>query len=176
MTAAHDVIDIGPTRVVGGHHPGSLLKELDLSKAQFLAFLDMAARLKRAKRDGCEARELAGRNFALIFEKASARTRCAFEVAADDQGTHVTYLGPDGSHIGKKESIADTARVLGQMYDGIAFRGFAQSSVAELADRAGVPVWNGLTNEWHPTSKRSLGVASVEGTREPLLNRRIWFT
>lgn len=132
-------------------HPGSLLKELDLTKDEFLALLASAARLKRAKHDGSETQELAGRNFALIFEKASTRTLCAFEVASHDQGAHITYLGPQGSHIGKEESIADTARVLGRMFDGIEFRGFAQASVEELADHAGVPVWNGLTNEWHPT-------------------------
>ncbi len=132
-------------------HPGSLLKELDLTKVEFLAFLATAARLKRAKHGGSETQMLTGRNFALIFEKASTRTLCAFEVAAHDQGAHITYLGPEGSHIGKQESIADTARVLGRMFDGIEFRGFAQASVEELADHAGVPVWNGLTNEWHPT-------------------------
>ena len=132
-------------------HPGSLLKELDLHKAEFLCYLDTAASLKRAKRDGSEAAELAGRNIALVFEKSSTRTRCAFEVAAHDQGAHVTYLGPEGSHIGREESIRDTARVLGRMFDGIEFRGFAQDAVEQLADHAGVPVWNGLTDSWHPT-------------------------
>ena len=137
---------LAPTR-----HSGSLLKELDLDKAQFLALIARAVDLKRAKAEGTERAELAGKNLALIFEKNSTRTRCAFEVAAADQGAHTTYLGPDGSHIGREESIPDTARVLGRMFDGIAFRGFAQATVEQLADYAGVPVWNGLTNEWHPT-------------------------
>ncbi len=132
-------------------HPGSLLKELDLDKGAFLALLDLARDLKHAKTEGTETRTLVGKNIALIFEKASTRTLCAFEVAAYDQGAHVTYLGPSGSHIGSSESIADTAKVLGRMFDGIEFRGFAQSSVEQLADNAGIPVWNGLTTEWHPT-------------------------
>ncbi|MDQ2848096.1 MAG: ornithine carbamoyltransferase [Actinomycetota bacterium] len=136
---------------VATRHPGSLLKELDLSKEQFLGYLESAAALKAAKATGSEVPRLGGKNIALIFEKASTRTRCAFEVAAHDQGAHVTYLGPDGSHIGKEESIPDTARVLGRMFDGIEFRGFAQATVEQLADHAGVPVWNGLTTEWHPT-------------------------
>ena len=132
-------------------HPGSLLKETDLDRKDFLALLDLAMELKRARRDGTEEQELARKDIALIFEKASTRTRCAFEVAAYQQGAHVTYLGPEGSHIGRDESIADTARVLGRMYDGIEFRGFAQATVEELAEFAGVPVWNGLTDQWHPT-------------------------
>jgi ornithine carbamoyltransferase len=132
-------------------HPGSLLKELDLDKEEFLSLLDLARELKNAKAQGTEIPQLAGRNIALIFEKASTRTMCAFEVAAYDQGAHVTYLGPSGSHIGGSESIADTARVLGRMFDGIEFRGFAQASVEQLANHAGIPVWNGLTTEWHPT-------------------------
>jgi ornithine carbamoyltransferase len=132
-------------------HPGSLLKELDLDKKDVLALLDMARSLKKAKAQGTEVPQLVGKNIALIFEKASTRTMCAFEVAAFDQGAHVTYLGPSGSHIGSGESIADTARVLGRMFDGIEFRGFAQASVEQLADHAGIPVWNGLTTEWHPT-------------------------
>ena len=135
-----------PTR-----HPGSLLKEADLDKAQFLTLLARAAQLKQAKTDGTEAPRMTGRNIALVFEKSSTRTRCAFEVAAHDQGAHVTYLGPDGSHIGREESIRDTARVLGRMFDGIEFRGFDQDTVEQLADHAGVPVWNGLTDSWHPT-------------------------
>ena len=130
---------------------GSLLSTLDLDRKQFLALVDLAADLKRARADGTESPRLGGKNIALVFEKASTRTRCAFEVAAHEQGAHVTYLGPDGSHIGREESIADTAQVLGRMFDGIEFRGFAQSTVEELADRAGVPVWNGLTDSWHPT-------------------------
>ncbi len=132
-------------------HPGSLLKELDLTKEQFLHLVARASQLKAAKAAGTETPALTGRNVALIFEKASTRTRCAFEVALHDQGGHVTYLGPEGSHIGKEESIRDTARVLGRMFDGIEFRGFDQATVEELADHAGVPVWNGLTDQWHPT-------------------------
>lgn len=132
-------------------HPGSLLKESDLSKAQFLHLVHQAAALKAAKNSGSERPALTGRNIALVFEKASTRTRCAFEVAAHDQGAHVTYLGPEGSHIGREESTKDTARVLGRMFDGIEFRGFDQDAVEQLADYAGVPVWNGLTDAWHPT-------------------------
>ncbi|TPG31882.1 ornithine carbamoyltransferase [Mycolicibacterium hodleri] len=139
------------TTVTSQRHPGSLLKELDLTKDQFLGLLATAAKLKRGKNGGSETAQLTGKNFALIFEKASTRTLCAFEVAAHDQGAHITYLGPTGSHIGEAETVADTARVLGRMFDGIEFRGFDQASVEELADYAGVPVWNGLTNEWHPT-------------------------
>ena len=156
------------TTVTTNRHPGSLLKELDLTKERFLGFLDLAATLKRAKQDGSESPRLTGTNFALIFEKASTRTRCAFEVAAHDQGAPVTYLGPEGSHIGKEESIADTARVLGRMFDGIAFRGFTQASVEELADDAGVPVWNGLTNEWHPTQMLADILTMTEHHRGPL--------
>jgi ornithine carbamoyltransferase len=132
-------------------HPGSLLKELDLTKAEFEELLDSARRLKADRAAGHERRGLVGKNVALIFEKASTRTRCAFEVAAHQQGAHVTYLGPDGSHIGTEESIPDTARVLGRMFDAIEFRGFDQATVEQLADSAGVPVFNGLTTEWHPT-------------------------
>ena len=130
---------------------GSLLKELDLNKKEVLALLDLARDLKRAKAAGTERPQLVGRNIALIFEKFSTRTRCAFEVAAHDQGAGVTYLGPDGNDIGSTESIRDTARVLGRMFDGIEFRGFAQAGVEQLAEYSGVPVWNGLTTEWHPT-------------------------
>jgi ornithine carbamoyltransferase len=137
--------------MASARHPGSLLKELDLDKKEVLALLDLARELKRAKAQATEQQQLVGRNIALIFEKASTRTRCSFEVAAYDQGAQVTYLGPDGSHIGSSESIPDTARVLGRMFDGIEFRGFAQTSVEQLADFSGVPVWNGLTTEWHPT-------------------------
>ncbi|GAA4950333.1 ornithine carbamoyltransferase [Nonomuraea thailandensis] len=131
--------------------PGSLLTPTGLGRAGFLAMLDLAAEPKEAKRAGRERPALTGRNIALVFEKNSTRTRCAFEVAAYDQGAHVTYLGPSGSHLGKEESVADTARVLGALYDGIEFRGLAQETVEELARHAGVPVWNGLTDEWHPT-------------------------
>ena len=132
-------------------HPGSLLAETDLDRKKFLHLLSLAAELKAAKKRHGERRRLTGMNIALIFEKSSTRTMCAFEVAAFDQGAQVTYLGPSGSHIGRDESIPDTARVLGRMFDGIEFRGFAQATVEELADNAGVPVWNGLTDQWHPT-------------------------
>jgi ornithine carbamoyltransferase len=149
-------------------HPGSLLKTLDLDKKQFLALLQQARALKAAKADGKESQLLRGKNIALIFEKASTRTRCAFEVAAYDQGAHVTYLGPDGSHIGREESIADTGRVLGRMFDGIEFRGFAQGTVEQLADSAGVPVWNGLTDEWHPTQMLADVLTMIEHHDGPL--------
>lgn len=124
---------------------------LDFSPAEILHLLDLSRDLKRAKYAGTERPRLGGKNIALIFEKASTRTRCAFEVAAFDQGAHVTYLGPSGSHLGVKESVRDTARVLGRMYDGIEYRGFAQKTVEELAEFSGVPVWNGLTDLYHPT-------------------------
>ena len=129
----------------------SFLKELDFTPAEFGELLDLAAQLKAAKHSGGETPRLAGKNFALIFEKTSTRTRCAFEVAAYDQGAHVTYLDPSGSQIGHKESIKDTARVLGRFYDGIEYRGSGQDNVEVLGKYAGVPVWNGLTDQWHPT-------------------------
>ncbi|MEV7189526.1 ornithine carbamoyltransferase [Kitasatospora sp. NPDC093102] len=127
------------------------LREQDFTPAEIRHLLDLAAELKAARRAGTETQLLTGRRIALIFEKNSTRTRCAFEVAAADQGATTTFLGPDGSHIGHKETIADTARVLGRMYDGIEYRGFEQDAVTELAERAGVPVYNGLTDQWHPT-------------------------
>ena len=127
------------------------LKLLDFTPTEITALLDLAAELKAKKRAGEPHRLCEGKNIALIFEKTSTRTRCAFEVAAADLGMHSTYLDPSGSQIGKKESIADTARVLGRMYDGIEYRGFGQELVEALAKYAGVPVWNGLTNEFHPT-------------------------
>ncbi|OQP35281.1 ornithine carbamoyltransferase [Pantoea latae] len=127
------------------------LRLLDLSPADIAALLDLAAELKRAKKNGSETQRLKGKNIALIFEKDSTRTRCSFEVAAYDQGANVTYLGPSGSQIGHKESMKDTARVLGRMYDGIQYRGYGQALVETLAEHAGVPVWNGLTTEFHPT-------------------------
>lgn len=127
------------------------LKLLDFTPAEIRRFLDTAADLKAKKKAGVSHRYLEGRNVALIFEKTSTRTRCAFEVAAQDLGMGSTYLGPTGSQIGVKESIADTARVLGRMYDGIEYRGFSQELVEELAKYAGVPVWNGLTDQFHPT-------------------------
>jgi ornithine carbamoyltransferase len=127
------------------------LRLLDFTPTEITALLDLAAELKKAKKSGSEQQKLAGKNIALIFEKDSTRTRCSFEVAAYDQGAHVTYLGPGGSQIGHKESIKDTARVLGRMYDGIQYRGHSQQAVETLAEFSGVPVWNGLTNEFHPT-------------------------
>ncbi|MBR2987597.1 MAG: ornithine carbamoyltransferase [Clostridia bacterium] len=129
----------------------SFLKLLDYSPEEILALLDLADRFKAEKKAGIPHRLLVGKNIALVFEKTSTRTRCAFEVAAADLGMHPVYLDPKGSQIGKKESIADTARVLGRMFDGIEYRGFGQEIVEELAGYAGVPVWNGLTNEFHPT-------------------------
>ncbi|WP_312282629.1 ornithine carbamoyltransferase [Pseudescherichia sp.] len=127
------------------------LKLLDFTPAEINALLQLAAQLKKDKKQCTEVPQLAGKNIALIFEKDSTRTRCSFEVAAYDQGARVTYLGPSGSQIGHKESIKDTARVLGRMYDGIQYRGHGQEIVEALAEFAGVPVWNGLTNEFHPT-------------------------
>ena len=129
----------------------SLLKETDLTPDEFRGLLDLAAQLKAAKRERREERHLTGRNIALVFEKTSTRTRCAFEVAAADQGASTTYLDPSGSQIGHKESVKDTARVLGRFYDGIEYRGGAHDIVETLAAHAGVPVWNGLTDDWHPT-------------------------
>ena len=127
------------------------LKLLDFSQEEIRGLLDLAHSLKKAKKNGTETQLLRGKNIALIFEKTSTRTRCAFEVAAYDQGAHTTYLGPSGSQIGHKESMKDTARVLGRMYDAIEYRGYGQHLVEELAQYAGVPVWNGLTDEFHPT-------------------------
>ena len=129
----------------------SFLKLLDLTPSQIAGLLDLAADLKQKKKNGIPHQIHAGKNIALIFEKTSTRTRCSFEVAAHDLGMHCTYLDPSGSQIGKKESIADTARVLGRMYDGIEYRGYGQEIVESLAKYSGVPVWNGLTNEFHPT-------------------------
>ena len=129
----------------------SFLKLLDLTPDEIEGLLDLAAKLKQRKKDGIPHRLCEGKNIALVFEKTSTRTRCAFEVAAADLGMHPVYLDPTGSQIGKKESIADTARVLGRMFDGIEYRGYGQEIVEELAAYAGVPVWNGLTNEFHPT-------------------------
>jgi len=129
----------------------SFVKELDFTPQEWTFLLGLAEELKRAKYTGSERPRLTGKTVALIFEKASTRTRCAFEVAAFDQGAHVTYLDPSGAHIGHKESMKDTARVLGRMYDAIEYRGSGQANVETLAAYAGVPVWNGLTDEWHPT-------------------------
>lgn len=146
----------------------SFLKLLDCSAEEIRALLDLARELKAAKRAGTEVPRLKGKNIALIFEKTSTRTRCAFEVAAYDQGAHVTYLGPSGSQIGIKESMKDTARVLGRMYDGIEYRGFAQKTVEELARYAGVPVWNGLTDEAHPTQVLADLLTMEEHSGKPL--------
>ncbi|MEZ8883721.1 ornithine carbamoyltransferase [Vibrio sp. 10N.222.54.F6] len=129
----------------------NFLKLLDFTPKEIQFLLDLSADLKKAKYAGTEQKKLNGKNIALIFEKASTRTRCAFEVAAFEQGAQVSYLGPSGSQIGQKESMKDTARVLGRMYDGIEYRGFGQSIVEDLGAYAGVPVWNGLTDEFHPT-------------------------
>lgn len=129
----------------------SFLKLLDFTPKEIRYLLNLSKKLKDEKKNGEEKKKLKGKNIALIFEKTSTRTRCAFEVAAFDQGANVTYLGPTGSQIGHKESMKDTARVLGRMYDGIEYRGFGQKIVEELAEFAGVPVWNGLTDEFHPT-------------------------
>ncbi len=144
------------------------LKLLDFQPEEIKFLLDLAFELKKAKYAGIEQPRLKGKNIALIFEKTSTRTRCAFEVAAYDQGAHVTYLGPTGSQIGHKESMKDTARVLGRMYDGIEYRGFGQDIVEELAQYAGVPVWNGLTNEFHPTQILADFMTMLEHSEKPL--------
>src|SRR6201989_2329770 len=128
-----------------------LMKLADYSPEEISYLIDLAAELKAAKREGREEQKLGGKEIALIFEKDSTRTRCAFEVAAYDQGAHVTFIGPGGSHMGHKETVKDTARVLGRMYDAIEFRGCHETAADELAAWAGVPVYNGLTDEWHPT-------------------------
>lgn len=146
----------------------SFLKLLDFDPQEIRFLLDLAMDLKKAKYAGTEQKRMSGKNIALIFEKSSTRTRCAFEVAALDQGAHVTYLGPSGSQIGHKESMKDTARVLGRMYDGIEYRGFGQSVVEDLAAYSGVPVWNGLTNEFHPTQILADFMTMMEHSDKPL--------
>jgi len=146
----------------------SFVKLLDFTPKEMRHLLDLSEDLKAAKYAGTEQKKLTGKNIALIFEKSSTRTRCAFEVAAKDQGAHVTYLGPTGSQMGQKESMKDTARVLGRMYDGIEYRGFGQEVVEELAEHAGVPVWNGLTNEFHPTQILADFLTMKEHTDKPL--------
>ncbi len=146
----------------------NFLKLLDFTPQEMKFLLDLSMSLKKAKYAGTEQPRLTGKNIALIFEKSSTRTRCAFEVAAYDQGAHVTYLGPSGSQIGGKESMADTARVLGRMYDGIEYRGFGQEVVEELGKYAGVPVWNGLTNEFHPTQILADFLTMMEHSDKPL--------
>ena len=144
------------------------LKLADFTSQEITFMLHLAADLKAAKYAGMEMQRLKGKNIALIFEKDSTRTRCAFEVAAFDQGAHVTFIGPTGSHIGYKESMKDTARVLGRMYDGIEYRGFSQQTVDELAQYAGVPVWNGLTDEFHPTQILADFLTMQEHVNKPL--------
>ncbi len=146
----------------------NFLKLLDFTPKEVKFLLDLSADLKKAKYAGTEQQKLKGKNIALIFEKASTRTRCAFEAAAYDQGAHVTYLGPTGSQIGKKETMKDTARVLGRMYEGIEYRGFGQEVVEELGKYANVPVWNGLTNEFHPTQILADFLTMMEHSDKPL--------
>ena len=146
----------------------SFLKLLDFTTEEIKYLLDLSVKLKAAKKINKEEQKLSGKNIALIFEKSSTRTRCAFEVAAYDQGAHVTYLGPSGSQIGYKETMKDTARVLGRMYDGIEYRGFGQEIVEELAANANVPVWNGLTNEYHPTQILADFLTMMEHCDKPL--------
>lgn len=145
----------------------SFLKEIDFTTQEMDHLLRLSESLKQAKYAGTEVRRLEGKEIALIFEKTSTRTRCAFEVAAFDQGAHVTYLDPSGSQMGHKESVADTARVLGRMFDAIEFRGAAHAAVEELAQHAGVPVYNGLTDEWHPTQMLADFLTMSERSRKP---------
>ncbi|MFE5942732.1 ornithine carbamoyltransferase [Streptomyces sp. NPDC056480] len=152
------------TDLIGRH----FLKELDFTAEEFRGLIALSAELKAAKKAGAEVQRLRGRNIALIFEKTSTRTRCAFEVAAADQGAATTYLDPAGSQIGHKESVKDTARVLGRMFDGIEYRGDGQGVVEELAAFAGVPVFNGLTDEWHPTQMLADVLTMTEHTDKPL--------
>lgn len=149
-------------------HNRSLLSLTRHSEKEIRFLLDLSRDLKRAKYSGTEQPRLTGKNIALIFEKTSTRTRCAFEVAAYDQGARVTYISPDSSQIGHKESMKDTARVLGRMYDAIEYRGFSQKAVEELAQYAGVPVFNGLTDEWHPTQMLADVLTMTEHSDKPL--------
>ncbi|MDP6501057.1 MAG: ornithine carbamoyltransferase [Dehalococcoidales bacterium] len=151
----------------------SFLKLLDFSPEEIQYLLDLTAQLKKAKYDGNEQQKLVGKNIVLLFEKASTRTRCAFEAAAYDQGARITYLDPSGSQLGKKETMKDTARVLGRMYDGIEYRGFGQEIVAALAEHADVPVWNGLTNEFHPTQVLADLFTIIEHASKPLSEVRL---
>jgi len=153
----------------------NFLKLLDFTPNEITYLLELSEKLKRDKYNGIEQKNLAGKNIALIFEKSSTRTRCAFEVAAYDQGASVTYLGPSGSQIGHKESMKDTARVLGGMYDGIEYRGFGQNIVEELGKYAGVPVWNGLTNEFHPTQILADFLTMKEHSNKPLSEIRFCY-
>ena len=153
-----------PYALAGRH----FLKELDFTEEEFRGLIELAAELKAAKKAGTETQYLRGRSIALIFEKTSTRTRCAFEVAAADQGASTTYLDPSGSQIGHKESVKDTARVLGRMYDAIQYRGDSHANVEELAAYAGVPVYNGLTDDWHPTQMLADVLTMTEHTTKPL--------
>ncbi|MFE9833801.1 ornithine carbamoyltransferase [Streptomyces sp. NPDC005551] len=153
-----------PTALAGRH----FLKELDFTAEEFRALVQLAAELKAAKKAGTEERHLQGRNIALIFEKTSTRTRCAFEVAAADQGASTTYLDPAGSQLGHKESVKDTARVLGRMFDAVEYRGDSQAGVEEFAAYAGVPVYNGLTDDWHPTQMLADVLTMTEHSDKPL--------
>ncbi|MFJ8198676.1 ornithine carbamoyltransferase [Streptomyces sp. NPDC096152] len=153
-----------PTALAGRH----FLKELDFTEDEFRGLVELAAELKAAKKAGTETAYLRGRNIALIFAKTSTRTRCAFEVAAADQGASTTYLDPSGSQLGHKESVKDTARVLGRMFDAIEYRGDSQAAVEELAAHAGVPVYNGLTDDWHPTQMLADVLTMTEHSAKPL--------
>jgi len=146
----------------------SFLKEVDFTKDEFVSLLDLAVTMRTEKRTGNEPASLRGRNIALLFEKTSTRTRSAFEVAAHDRGAHVTYFGPDDSHMGRKETVKDTARVLGRIFDGLEYRGFSQADVETLARYAGVPVWNGLTDEWHPTQMLADMLTMRDHSPDPL--------
>ncbi|MER5279009.1 ornithine carbamoyltransferase [Streptomyces sp. NPDC002809] len=150
---------------LAGRH---FLKELDFTAEELRGLIALAAELKAAKKSGTEVQQLRGRNIALIFEKTSTRTRCAFEVAAADQGASTTYLDPSGSQMGHKESVKDTARVLGRMFDGIEYRGDSQDAVEELAAHGGVPVFNGLTDDWHPTQMLADVLTMTEHSAKPL--------
>ena len=152
------------TDLIGRH----FLKELDFTAEEFRGLIALAAELKAAKKAGVEVQRLRGKNIALIFEKTSTRTRCAFEVAAADQGAHTTYLDPAGSQMGHKESVKDTARVLGRLFDAIEYRGDSQAAVEELASYGGVPVFNGLTDDWHPTQMLADVLTMTEHSDKPL--------
>src|SRR5918994_1595080 len=163
MTIATDHPDVAAA--LKGRH---FLTLYDYSAEEIRYLIDLSAELKAAKREGREEQRLVGREVALIFEKDSTRTRCAFEVAAYDQGAHVTFIGPSGSHMGHKETVKDTARVLGRMYDAIEYRGFGETVADELAEWAGVPVYNGLTDEWHPTQMLADFLTMLEHVGKPL--------
>lgn len=153
--------------VLAGLKGRSFLRELDFTPREWMTLIELAAQLKADKKAGRETQTMIGRNIALIFEKTSTRTRCSFEVGAADQGAHTTYLDPSGSQIGHKESVADTARVLGRMFDGIEYRGDDQSKVEQLAELSGVPVWNGLTDDWHPTQMLCDSLTMLEHAGKP---------